>query len=78
MTVILDRILAMEVSYLNPQWKKYIILDSNFIHLTFNVRPNIFRQEISCVFQTQIYITGTIGNQFVYVRYQLTLNVRIN
>jgi hypothetical protein len=33
MTFMLDGILAMEVSYLKPQWKEYIILVSNFMHL---------------------------------------------
>jgi len=33
MTVMLDGILAIEVSYLIPQWKEYIIMASNFIHL---------------------------------------------
>jgi hypothetical protein len=37
MIVVLDGILAMEVSYLKPQWKEYIILASNFIRVTFNV-----------------------------------------
>jgi len=33
MTLMLDGFLAIEVSYLKPQWKEYIILASNFMHL---------------------------------------------
>jgi len=75
MTVMLDGILTMEVSYLKPQWKEYIILVSNFIHLQIRAKY-IYARNFMYISDTGI--TGTIGNQFVYVRYQLTRNVRIN
>jgi hypothetical protein len=66
MTAILDGNPAMEVSYLKPHWKKYIIFGFQFY--TSSLQRYYQMQEHSRVFQTQMYVTGMIGNQFTYVR----------
>ena len=50
-------------------------LGFKFIHLQIRAKY-IYARNFMCTSDTGI--TGTIGNQFVYVRYQLTRNVRIN